>query len=341
MRKLSGSYRRWVVVAAIALFLVVVVWWGWVPRKVPGDCGLDQNAAWISVDWTSQPVDRDAVKSLAESAAERRLRYLFPFTTYVKADGSFSPSYTHAAEFVSQFRQLNQDTLLFAWIGVPLANRGGLGVDGWVDLADPAARHKIVDFCAQLVDEAGFDGVHLDVETVRNHDRQHLALLQEVKTAIGPSRILSISGNDWKPTLLDRAPIIGEYKWSDRYWQMVADQVDQIAVMSYDSFVFHPALYRLWMREQIRGITRSLSGADSELLMGLSVSRERSATHHPRVENMQSGLAGICAGLSHQSGASHPVSGVAIYAEWEADASDWQTWEAWLRPPPSRDEPQP
>ena len=66
---------------------------------------------------------------------------------------------------------------------------------------------------------------------------------------------------------------------------MVADRVDHIAVMSYDSFAFHPALYRLWMREQVRGITKSLAEADAELLMGLSVSRERTSTHRPRAEN--------------------------------------------------------
>ena len=27
-----------------------------------------------------------------------------------------------------------------------------------------------------------------------------------------------------------------------------------------------------------------------------------------------------------------------IYAEWEADVGDWQTWEDWLRPSPSRAE---
>ena len=331
VRRLKRSHRRWTAIALAALLLVVVAWWGWVPPKVPEDCGLDRNAAWISVDWTSQPIDQDAVTRLAENATARELHYLFPFTTYVKADGSFSPSHAHAAEFVSRFRQSNQDTLLLAWIGVPLANRGGLGIDGWVDLADPAARQEIVAFCAQLVDEAGFSGVHLDAETVRNYDRQYLTLLQEVKDAIGPSRILSIAGNDWKPTILDRAPVVGGYKWSGRYWRMVADRVDQIAVMSYDSFTFHPALYRLWMREQVRGITKSLAGADVELLMGLSISRERTSTHRPRTENMQSGLAGICAGLSHQSRDSHPVTGVAIYAEWEADAGDWQTWEDWLQ----------
>jgi hypothetical protein len=65
-------------------------------------------------------VDKAAVRQLAEDAAHRQLRYLFPFVTFIQAGGSFSPSYGHASEFVTQFRRFNQETRLFAWIGVPL-----------------------------------------------------------------------------------------------------------------------------------------------------------------------------------------------------------------------------
>ena len=170
--------------------------------------------------------------------------------------------------------------------------------------------------------------MHLNVETVRNHDRDFLALLRETKEAIGPSRVLSIAGNDWKPDLLDKAPIIGDYKWSGRYYREVADRVDQIAVMTYDSFAPHPALYRLWLRGQVKGIAKNLAASDVELLFGVSISRERTLAHRPNAENMSSGLAGICAGLARPT-ENHPVAGVAVYAAWEATQDDWQVWESW------------
>jgi hypothetical protein len=258
------------------------------------------------------------------------MRYLFPFTTYVKKDGSFSPSYTYATEFVSEFRRVNQETLLLAWIGVPLKNDGGLGIEGWVDLSNADARQEIIDFIVYLLDQVGFDGIHLNVETVRNFDPHYLTFLREVSEITGTSRILSIAGNDWKPTLLNKAPIVGGYKWSAGYYQAVASQVDQIAVMTYDSFAPHPALYRLWLREQVRGLTKSLRGSNVELLLGLSVSRERTTTHRPNAENMKNGLAGICAGLSPSLKQRHPASGIAVYASWEATPQDWQLWEDWL-----------
>jgi hypothetical protein len=198
-------------------------------------------------------------------------------------------------------------------------------------LSKAEQRRRIVEFVVWLLGEADFDGVHLDAETVRNWDPGFLLLLDEVKAAIGPSRKLSIAGNDWRPRWINVLPVVGGYKWDGSYYRQVAQRVDQIAVMSYDSLMPHPALYRLWMREQVRGISNSVSGLGTELLMGLSVSREETRTHRPDAENMASGLAGVCAGAARLSKASHPVDGVIIYAAWEADDSDWQVWRGWLR----------
>jgi hypothetical protein len=324
--------RRWLINGLTLTAFITLVYWGWAPAHISNpECTLDQNAAWISVDWTSQPADEAAVAELAANASARRFRYLFPFTTYLKADGEFSPSYSHAAEFVRQFRRFNRETYLLAWIGIglPIRNQRGLGIQGWVNLADQETRRKITSFVAMLVDEAGFDGVHLNIETVLTGDQDYLRLLDEVRQAIGSQRLLSVASNSWIDARLNQLPLINGIKWDDAYYQAVAGRVDQIAVMTYDSFLPHPALYRLWMREQIRGIGKSLEGTEVQLLIGISISREDTTSHRPHVENLQSGLAGVCAGLSVSPAAKQVAQGVAIYAAWEADAADWTTWETW------------
>ena len=151
----------------VAVLLAGITFWAWVSPEIPtSGCTLERNAAWISVDWTAKTVDEHAIRHLAEDAADRQLRYLFPFVTYVQADGSFSPSYDHASDFVMEFRRFNHETQLLAWIGAPLQKDGALGIDGWVDLADQHARLEIVAFAAGLVQDGEFDGVHLDAETM-------------------------------------------------------------------------------------------------------------------------------------------------------------------------------
>lgn len=328
----SSSFRlRAIILVLVALATVALFRWVWTSANFENEsCVVANNAAWISVDWVSQPIDEATVAELAGDSASRSLRYLFPFTSYVKSDGSFSTSYAHAHEFISVFRKNNASTKLLAWIGVPIINNRRFGIHGWVDLSSEAERQYIAVSVAQLLEETGFDGVHLNVEHVENGDQNYLLLLRAVREAIRPNHILSVAGNDWAPAILDHFPVIGGYKWNDAYIRSVADQVDQMVIMTYDSLMPLPALYRLWMREQVRGISKGLIDSDVQLLFGLSTSRERTDTHFPEAENLRNGLAGICAGMSAAAGAGHRADGIAIYASWEAIQEDWRIWEAWL-----------
>ncbi|NIV27984.1 MAG: hypothetical protein GWN58_00305, partial [Anaerolineae bacterium] len=311
----------------LTLLLAGLIVWAWVSPEIPTDgCTLEQNGAWISADWTAKRVDEADIQQLAEDAAHRQLRYLFPFVTFIQADGSFSPSYGHASEFVTHFRRFDQETLLLAWIGVPLQKQGALGINGWVDLADQHTRLKITTFAASLVQDMGFDGVHLDVETVHDRDQNYLLLLDEVRTAMGPDHLLSAATGYWVPAVVNSLPVLGGYKWSRSYYQEVAVRVDQVVAMTYDSLMPHPLLYRTWMREQVKAIAESVTETGVELLMGVSVSQEKTATHHPGTENLPNGLAGICAALKDES---CRIDGVAIYAAWEATPADWEVWERW------------
>ena len=144
----------WVAAAVALIGSIALVRWGWVsPEVSDANCRLSKNGAWISVDWTSKPVDESAVRKLAEDAAARRIRYIFPYATYLRPDGTFNPTYEHAAEFVATFRHFNDQALLLAWIGIPLKSDSPLGVKGWVDLTDRATRSKIVAFSAELMKE--------------------------------------------------------------------------------------------------------------------------------------------------------------------------------------------
>jgi hypothetical protein len=96
--------------------------------------------------------------------------------------------------------------------------------------------------------------------------------------------------------------------------------------MTYDSLMPHPMLYRTWMREQVEAIAKSVARTGAELLIGVSVSQEKTITHHPGTENLANGLAGICAALKDGS---CRIDGVAIYAAWEATPADSAVWDQW------------
>lgn len=291
---------------------------------------LSGNAAWLSVNWVSHPPDKAAIIQLANNATERRLSYLFPFTTYARPDGTFSPTFGFLKDFVSIFRQENRTARILPWIGVPTINRRRFGPPGYIDLMNEAERRSIAQLAASLISDASSDGVHLDVEHVNDGDLGFLLLLQDVRQAIGSDVVLSVAANNWLPVGLNDFPVIDGYKWTGAYYQEVASHVDQIVVMSYDSIMPSAFLYRLWLAEQVKGISRSLARSNVELLMGLTVSREKTLTHRPAAENMLSGLRGICAARNEIFPEAHSVDGIAIYAEWEADEDDWHLWQEWV-----------
>jgi hypothetical protein len=283
------------------------------------DCYRTANAAWIAVDWVDQPPDQPSIQSLIHNAAEHDIQYLYVYTSYLTADGTFNPTYDYAEAFIGQ----NSDILLLAWIGIPLANDRSIGVQGWVDLADQETRQQIVKFASMLVDDLGFDGIHLNAETVYNHNPDYLLLLQELDEALGPDATLSIAGSQWMPDALNHLPLIHDFRWTGDYYRQAASHVDQIATITYDSYAVHPALYRLWMREEVRGLQRSLDNYEGDLLIGISVSTEQTRSHRPRTENLSNGLAGLCAADPGS------ISGVAIYADWDFSEQDRQTWNSW------------
>lgn len=325
---MQKSPRRFAFGGVFIVISVFLLFWGWTSADFSNpNCKFTQNAAWVSVDWTSKPVDENAVRQLAESAESRNLKYLFPYVSYLKSDGLFSPSYEYANEFVSTFRKSNKNTRLLAWVGLPLANKLPIGVQGWLDLSNQDTREQIVQFIADRIEQSGFDGVQINAETVENNNTYFLDLLDEVRQNIGKDKVISVAGSHWYPDYINILPVISNVRWTGSYYQEVGQRVEQIATMTYDSYTFHPALYRLWIREQVKGIGSSLENADVELLIGISVSQEPTRSHEPVVESLANGLAGVCAGSKNQK----TIQGIAIYADWEFSQSDWQVWQEWQR----------
>ncbi len=53
----------------------------------------------------------------------------------------------------------------------------------------------------------------LNVETVHDGDPNFLVLLEEVRQAIGPERVLSVAGSYWLPQAVLALPFVEGFKW--------------------------------------------------------------------------------------------------------------------------------
>ncbi|MGB9872790.1 MAG: glycosyl hydrolase family 18 protein [Anaerolineae bacterium] len=261
--------------------------------------------------------------ALASNLDQRQIRYVFVYTSYMKPTGEFTPTYGHAARFVSGLKIANPDLHIQAWIGLPLE---------YVNLSDAAVRERIVQFCINLVREAGFDGIHLDPEPIPTDEENVLVLLDELRDALGSEPTLSMATRRIWPIFPDRRwPLIGQVAWRASYYREVSQRVNQIVVMTYDSAMPLASLYRQWVRFQVIEVSRAVEGTGVQLFFGIPTSEERTWTHWPCAENMESGLEGVIDGLNDAKARPAAITGVAIYPYWETDETEWRIYEElWL-----------
>jgi hypothetical protein len=282
------------------------------------------------VDWSKDVHTPEEIHTLADEIGRHQIQTVLVYVSYLKPGDRFNPTYVHAAEFVHAFKTASPNATVEAWIGIPL-DKFSIGGHGYVRIDDPAVRAKIASFSSQLVNEMGFDGIHLDPEPVPNGDEDTLQLLDEVRAAIGHDKILSLATRNVIPVWGDAPlpPALG--LWQASYYRRIAARVDEIAVMSYDSTMPVPWLYEQWAHFQVIGITRATQGTHVRLWFGVSTSEEETWTHHPWAENMRFGLQGIIAGLNDATAVPETISGVAIYPHWETDAVEWAQYDRlWL-----------
>ncbi len=321
----------------VAVLVLVIVSRGCVFRPSTNFAGAHfnrgNNAAWLGVEWVKDHHENSEIVALADDLTRREMRHIFVFTSYLRNDGEFNPTYSYAAEFTRALKAVQPQINIQAWIGLPLNRPGILGSGlGQVDLASIATRRKIVAFCADIIGQGGFDGIHLDPESVPSGDAEVLALLDEVRQALGPKPGLSIATRRIWPIFPDVTFLFSKrIAWHAGYYREVAQRVDQMAVMTYDSGLPLAGLYRQWGRFQVVQISRAVEGIDVELFFGIPTSEERTWSHWPQAENMASGLPGVIDGLNDAEARSSAVTGVAVYPYWETDATEWAIYESlWL-----------
>ncbi|MFN8498357.1 MAG: glycosyl hydrolase family 18 protein [Anaerolineae bacterium] len=282
----------------------------------------------MGVEWVQERHTADEIDALARDLRDRRITHAYVYVSYMKPDGSFNPTYSNASELTRSLHAIDPGLDVQAWIGLPLKD----GKGGYVDLADETTRRSIAEFGERLIQEKGFDGIHLDPEPVVSGDATLLALLDEIRQAIGPDATLSIAARRIQPVAVGPlAALLDGFGWRPGYYREVADRVDQIAVMIYDSGLPLPGLYRWWVMRQVVEIGRATNGQQVELFFGVPTSEERTRTHWPNAENMRSGLEGVLDGLSTADAMPRGVIGVAVYPYWETDDAEWATYKSlWL-----------
>jgi hypothetical protein len=309
--------------------IVIFAWVAWqflpppAPPNLPPNYTADK-AVWLEITWAMDSHTDTEIEALARSLQAHKVRYVFAYVSYLKADDTFNPTFDHAARFVEQIRLYAPEIVLLAWVGVPIqiTRPDGQYVDN--RLADPIIQDIIAQFSRHTVNEFDFDGIHLNAEAIADADLAFIQTLQAIRAALPTEAILSLAAHALYP--IQAVTIVPypkrKHHWSADYLREVAENSDQIAIMAYDSGLFFPSDYRSWVAYQVKSSAAALAQADIHLLIGVSASDEWTPSHNMTTEYLENALYGVRAGI-HQSPDYRAIDGIALYAHWEMNESKW------------------
>jgi hypothetical protein len=329
--------RRWprrVAYSVIAVVGVVMLAIGatWVTLSVQGSGepsaaahGTGHDGEWLGHAWvdgrkTQADVDAYAAK-LRTTGIRDLLVHAGPFSNDGTLDRGLRPK---AAWAVDAWHAALPGVRVQAWLG---ANPNEL------DLGSSITRANMLTAIGQVLDD-GFDGIHFDLEPVDSGDRDYVALLASAHDITRPrGAILSVAASNLAPSpvagglalLPNRAGV-----WSPGYLSKLAGEVDQVAVMAYDTWTWTPSMYAGMVRSMTSWALEAVP-ARVELLIGVPAYQEDNMRHRVNAETMANALRGVRLALGD-----HPTDrtfGVAVYVDFTATPEDWDAYQrGWHAP---------
>jgi len=291
----------------------------------------NKNAIWIGHKWVGENLQESEYSLLCVSLKNGHITDVFVHVGPLDENGNIEyKKYHYAKEFLVQIKNCNPEIHLQAWIG-QVEKRGG----GVIDISRIEIRNSIIQ-TVEVFLQLGFDGIHYNIEPIYSGDENLIDLLKRTHSiSKANSKILSIASDEIEPFLFAEKiiPIFARRAgfWDKPYYLQVAENVDQIAVMMYDTAIPFAWLYAYVVKWQVEKITTLLDGKVL-LFFGVPTYEEERWSFHANAENMFSGIRGISMGIEEI-----PLKiledkfGVAIYSEWTTDDSEWKIFKTdWL-----------
>ena len=289
-----------------------------------------QNALWASHRWVGEDHTLSEYAQLADELRQNGITEVFFHVGPLTAEGTIDQErFPNAALLIEKLRALYPEVRAQAWIGqVEVAGGGPL------DLSDQQVRDGVVATATGFLD-MGFDGVHYNIEPVSSGDRDFIDLLRRTRSvAQARGKVVSVAADELEP-LPGAERLVRLFAkqagfWNRQYYLEVADSVDEIAVMMYDTALPADWLYGTLVAWETRNIVE-LVGDRVIIFMGVPSYEDQRWSFNPRAENVESGLRGIQKGLEGFEGDELRNFGVAIYAEWTTDGHEWALYRReWL-----------
>ena len=296
------------------------------------------NALWIGETWTYTDTTAETLQPLLTRLEEQQIGTVYARVSELNFDGTwigradgnaqFADVQDSVTNFATQFKEAAPDVRLYGTVYF----RVDIGEEDGYRLDNDTIQRLVADFSSRVVNVLGYDGVLLVVEPVWNDNSDDfLDLLRMVRSTIGSDALLAIAAPpDWTPAETDipQTDLIAPgTEWEREFKQRIAlVGVDQIVVQAYNSYLTTPGDYRAWIAYQTATYAEAIGdlGTDTSVMIGVPTYASIPPAHDERIENVGIAVEGIINGLEAAGEFSTTIEGIAIYAEWETDETEWE-----------------
>lgn len=275
------------------------------------------DAEWLGHAWVDGRKTQADLDALTARLRGSGVRDLFVHAGPFRDDGTLDEALRPKASwFAENLREALPRIRVQAWLGAH-------PIPGEMDLSSPQTRANVLASVGQILDD-GFDGVHYDFEPVEDGDLELLAMLSQTRPLVRQRRaILSVSAIHTEPwaglaTCVRLLP--GSLAlWSTDYLRRVAAEVDQVAIMAYDTALPTRTVYAGYVR-RITELALAAVPDRVHLLIGIPGYHDRKLTRQDGAETIAAALHGVKLALGSQ--APQRTFGVAFYVDFAATERD-------------------
>ena len=299
----------------------------WDPRPTT-DTSFDrsENGLWLGHRWftglgvrDARPVTQENTENLLETFANRGIRYAFLHVGPVKPDGSIEDQ---PGPLLTQVISETPEVVWLAWLGARVEQ---------LSLESSSFQAGLAQTIGTLKD-AGFQGVHFDFEPLRDDHPGYLDVLEGVRSQFGTDLMISQATPRAGPFGVSIGPLTGSF-WSEHFYRETMKRSDQTVVMAYDTGLDFTKGYVAFVKHQTQLVGEwACSVEGHQFLIGVPSYEDVPTYSDPRVENLHTAALGVRSALE-ENPRPECFSGVAIYAYWVTDPSEWATFEeSWTVP---------
>ncbi|GAA3705788.1 hypothetical protein GCM10022224_084060 [Nonomuraea antimicrobica] len=274
------------------------------------------DALWMGHMWVDGRRTEEDVEQLATRLRATGVKDVYVHSGPFEWDGRLDPAkYPNAGNFIQWMRKHLPGVRVSAWLGQTVKN--GL------DLDDPKSRENVLAGVAAIMRQ-GYDGIHYNFEPIGDGDAEFLDLLDRTRQH---TRLLSTSTPQIEPYAgmrLSARAVLGHDKyWSEGYFRQVVDRVDQVAIMTYDSFLPLQTLYGGHVARQA-ALALDLVPDAKSLYMGAPAYHDHGVPWADQAESVATAAEGVRLALSEHG--RRERFGLALYVDFAATEEDWQEY---------------